>query len=138
MSYSPPVAKFFFVLVFIALSGCAQKLNCSKLKNGKFYYYSFYARNIINIDRQDTLQIETESATGTILRSKIIWESDCDYKLYIGAMDPVQSSYKDSLISTIPFDCRVVFLSSDFYVCKVSAKTPYFDFNKRDTIYFQK
>jgi len=133
-----------FYLVFAAccmffLSFTYKRLSdCSKIKNGKFYYYSKKSRDKVDIERFDSLQLETNIKTGLILKSKIFWKNDCRYDMYINALSNAKLDKLDSLIASIPASVEIINVQDSFYVCKTKMKIINKDIESTDTIYFKK
>ena len=71
------------IFLFFLLNSCvnkSRKLNCSNFKKG--YFFSTIKENGIRsqIDRSDTLQIESDN-DGKKIVSRIKWLDDCQYEL---------------------------------------------------------
>ena len=75
---------------------------CTKVKNGTFYYYSKISRDKVDIERFDSIQLETNTKNGQVLKNKIIWKRDCNYDMYINALSNSKLEKTDSLIATTP------------------------------------
>lgn len=133
-----------FYLVFAAscmlfLSFTYKSLSdCYKIKNGKFYYYSKNSRDKIDIERFDSLQLETNIKTGLILKSKIIWKNDCKYDMYINALSNSKLDKLDSLLATIPASVEIINVQDSFYICTTKMKIINKDIESTDTIYLKK
>lgn len=113
--------------------------NCQKIRNGKFYYYTKKSREKINIDRYDSLQLETNAETGRdSIKSKIIWIGSCKYEMFINALSDNTLSEVDSLIAATPSYGEIIFIGHRFYICFV--KMDIFDkhLEFRDTIFFRR
>jgi hypothetical protein len=63
----------FFSVIIIVFTGFSKtsEQNCEMYKTGKFYIYNKTSRQRINIERRDSLQIETNELTGDIIVSKL-------------------------------------------------------------------
>jgi len=69
--------------IFIAIVSCSvspNKLDCTNFRKGKFVSHIADEQNTI-VDRNDTIQIETNQITGHIFKARIKWISDCEYEL---------------------------------------------------------
>ena len=136
------LTKFTFFITIILVSfisfSCSHPLDCSKVKNGKFFYYSKIDRRKVFIDRIDSLQLETDSKKNEVIRSKIVWLNDCKFQMFINAFSETKLSIEDSLYALKPATIDIVDITSDFYICiaKFSTSKQYLEF--RDTMYFQK
>jgi hypothetical protein len=91
------MTKLFYaswILIFVC--SCKQsKFSCKKFKTGRFISHSADDQYTI-IERNDTIQIETNKVTGHVFKSKIKWTSDCENQL-----SDVEEA-KDSLDSLKP------------------------------------
>ena len=90
-----------FGTVAIALSLIDKPLlqDCDKYRIGKFYIYNKVNKQRINIERRDSLQIETNE-NGDITVLKVKWTSACDYELLFNYMTPKEVS-KDKNVQRI-------------------------------------
>ena len=116
-----------------------EPITCEKVKNGRFFYYTKKNRQKINIDRFDSLQIETDAETGgSTLKNKIVWTGPCKFQLFLNALSETKLSKQDSIFATIPCDVEITFLGSEFYVClaKMDAFGKHLEF--RDTMYYRR
>ena len=95
-----------------------RKKNCSKVKQGSFYYYSKDSRDKVDIERSDSMQLETVKKTGQILKNKIVWNSDCVYTMYINALSNSKLNKMDSLLASIPISVDIFEVNDQYYVCR--------------------
>jgi len=109
--------------------------DCSKIKNGNFYYYLKESRDKVDIERSGNLQLETVKKTGQILKNRIIWKSDCAYTMYINALSDSKLEKIDSLISTIPISVDIVKIVDRYYICRSKFSIMNVDKEITDTIY---
>lgn len=112
-------------------------LECSKVKNGTFYYYSKISRDKVEIERFDSVQLETNTKNGHVLKNKIIWKGDCNYDMYINALSNSKLEQMDSLIATTPASVEIVSVGSAYYVCQWKIKISTKEIEGTDTIYFK-
>ena len=112
-------------------------IDCKKIKNGKFYYYSKKSRERINVLRKDSLQLEIGTKDSAPIKSRIIWKSDCEYDMYLNALSDTKLTEFDSLMASTPAHIQVIYIGKKFYVCTVSLTIPEKEIKLRDTIYFR-
>ena len=127
-----------FPLVFMLLV-CKNPTDCEKIKNGKFYYYAKKTGEKINIERFDSVQLETEARTGgSPLKSKIAWKGDCKYDMFVNSLSETKLAGFDSIVALTPSHVEVIYIGNTFYVCIAKMEI----FNKsmefRDTVFFEK
>ena len=101
---------------------------CDMYKTGKFYIYNKLNKQRINIERRDSLQIETNTVTEDITIMKIYWTGPCAYELYFNYMTPKEIS-KDKntkqLFETsadIPLQVQILSGTDDFYIYEAGKK----------------
>ncbi len=110
---------------------------CTKVKNGTFYYYSKISRDKVDIERFDSIQLETNTKNGQVLKNKIIWKRDCNYDMYINALSNSKLEKTDSLIATTPAFVEIVYVGSAYYICQWKMKILTKEIEGKDTIYFK-
>lgn len=113
-----------------------EKTDCAKLRNDSFFYYSELSDRTYNIHRNDSIQSETDNATGDIFRFKIVWTDSCSYEMY-----PMEENVTDSLnqepvarLKAIQF--RVVKQTPDYYIFEASKDS--FVRKIADTLFFNR
>lgn len=122
----------------LASFACRQPIDCSKVRNGKYYYYSKADRTKVFIERLDSLQTEMDSERTQVIKSKIIWQNDCKFKLFVNALSDTKLSKQDSIYSTMPGTIEILDIRPDYYICSVEFSTMTRQFIYKDTMYFQK
>ncbi len=128
----------FSILISFSSFNCTPSLDCSKVKNGRFFYFSKIDRRKVFIERIDSLQIEIDSKSNEVLRNKIVWQSDCKMQMFVNAFSQTKLSKEDSLYSTKPATIEIVDVRSNFYICIAKFSTSKREYELRDTMYFQK
>ncbi|WP_040279035.1 hypothetical protein [Psychroserpens damuponensis] len=91
---------------------------CSNFKSGSFKYKNTDYHEWTFI-RNDTLQIEENSASGVIIYSKIEWLTDCKYKLICTKVD--NSTVDDSEFIGTEFITTIYDTSNSSYKCRTSS-----------------
>jgi len=80
MNYAFLLLTFFGVSI---ISGTAQKTDCKSFKIGKFELNDKENNVIFYIERNDSIQTETNSINQDTLKFRITWINDCEYKLQL-------------------------------------------------------
>lgn len=122
----------------LKLISCKNSYDCSKVKNGNFFYTSKIGRHKVEVLRFDSVQIEKDLTTGLILKSKVLWESDCQFKLFVNSLSESKLDSIDQIISQIPVNIQIVFVDKDFYISKGIAIVTNEKIEVIDTIYLRK
>ena len=126
-----------FFLFFITSFSLKNTNECDKVKNGKFYYYSKISRDKVDIERFDSIQLETNTNNGHLLRNKIIWKGDCKYDMFINALSNSKLKTTDSLIASTPATVEIKKIGTTYYICEWEMKILTKELVGTDTIYFQ-
>jgi len=68
------------ILLFIIVScvGRKESLNCNGVKQGRFSFHGHFVDAEFTVERNDTLQTETDQKNRTIFKKKVKWINDCD------------------------------------------------------------
>lgn len=115
---------FGFTLLFCSLfcvSSCSSKKDtCTDFRTGKFRNISKFTRDTLSIERNDTLQIETNYKTGEIHKGRVYWVSDCEY--YLTYLTPVMPE-------KLPDSVRQYIQSHQLKVSIIKTTTDYYIFN---------
>ena len=96
--------------------------DCRQYKFGKFYIYNKVSKERINIERKDSLQIETNTETGDMTIMKVSWTADCEYELLFNYMTPKEvSKSKRSATAAeasaiIPMRIKIISGTENYYV----------------------
>jgi hypothetical protein len=130
--------SIFFIIFILASFACSQPVDCSKVRNGKYYYFSKIDRRKVYIVRIDSLQIEIDPKGNQTLRSKIIWQNNCKFQLFVNALSETKLSKQDSIYATMPGTIEILDINSDFYICSVEFATLTKQYKYKDTMYIQK
>jgi hypothetical protein len=127
------------IIVFSGFNKTAEQ-NCEMYKTGKFYIYNKANKQRINIERRDSLQIETNE-NGDITVLKVKWTSACDYELLFNYITPKEVS-KDKNVQRIfdanvdvPLQIKILEGTDSYYVFEAGRKGLK---NLRDTVWLVK
>ncbi len=127
------------IIVFSAFSKLS-KQNCDRYRTGNFYIYNKFNKQRINIERKDSLQIETNE-NGDITVLKVNWTGPCDYELSFNYMTPKEVSKRDTLerivesLGNTPLQIKILSGTEDYYLFE--ARKEGF-MNLRDTVWLVK
>ena len=134
--------KYTIALLGLALISCSMSLHidCTEIRNGKFYYFSKVGRHKVFVERTGDLQIEKDLTDGKILRNKIAWQTDCRFTMFVNASSQVKLSGSDSLLSTIPVRIEIINIQAEYYIClgQITYKEMNINIQLRDTLYFNR
>ena len=99
--------------------------DCGKYKTGKFFIYNKANRQRINIERMDSLQIETNES-GDITVLKVNWTGACQYELFFNYMTPKEVSKSKDVQRAVdtngdsPFKIKILGGTESYYVYEAS------------------
>ena len=86
------------VMLLFSCSSNENKSFCKIYKNGRFIYLMEKSLDTILIERNDTVQIETNLTTKNKIVEKIKWISDCEYEVsYLEQTKPTSDTIVASL-----------------------------------------
>ena len=111
----------FGIVIVFSCFGKIAKQDCEMYKIGKFYIYNKINKQKVNIERRDSLQIET-NATGDITVLKVKWTSDCQYELLFNYMTPKEVSKsvdKQRIFESdgqVPLRIKILSGTDDYYI----------------------
>ena len=129
--------------IFIVLTSFGKTIeqNCDMYRTGKFYIYNKANKQRINIERRDSLQIETNATTDDITVMKVKWTGPCEYELLFNYMTPKEVS-KDKNVQRIfdanvdaPLQIKILGGTDSYYVFEAGKKGLK---NLRDTVWLVK
>ena len=133
--------KFWFVFIVFSVVilsfAFKDSSDCAKIKNGRFYYYLKRSRERVDIERFDSLQVETNTKNGNILKNKIVWKEDCKFEMYVNAFSDSKLTGLDSLLAATPSTVEITDLYPQYYVCKYKVTILNRNIEGTDTMYFR-
>lgn len=100
--------------------------DCTQYRVGKFYIYNKVSKQRINIERKDSLQIETNAETGDITVMKVSWTAECEYDLLFNYTTPkeVSKSKRSQSVTessaNIPLRIKILSGTDNYYVFEAS------------------
>ncbi len=129
---------FLLILLFILLLSCSIKQvpDCSRLKVGKFIYYLKFTDTRYVIERNDSIQTETNQTTDAVSKSKIKWLTPCDYQLIFLSRSPTDTSQNEieKKAEAIPLNTKIIKTAKNYYVFESSKEG--ISMVLRDTIWY--
>lgn len=131
---------FCTVAIVLSFAGITNVQTCDKYRTGHFYIYNKANKQRINIERRDSLQIETNE-NGDITILKINWTGPCQYELFFNYITPKEVS-KDTNTQRIfdsngdkPFQIKILSGTDSYYIFEAARKGLK---NLRDTVWLVK
>ena len=129
-----------FLALFLLVLSCNSMDDCSKVRNGSFYYYSKANDAKVFIERRDTIQIETNSKLDKVLKSKIVWKDNCSFDLFVNSLCETKLETLDSILAVNPARVEILSITANYYICKSKIDIDAYKFHVEtiDTMYFEK
>jgi len=127
------------MIVFLGFSKTA-KQDCDMYRTGKFYFYNKANKQKINIERRDSLQIETNEK-GDITVSRVSWTGPCEYELLFNYMTPKEVSKEgvqkvfEAAPGNTPLQIKILSGTDSYYIFEASKQG--FQ-NLKDTVWLVK
>jgi len=138
MQILKPLLLYGAIIVIFSCFSKRAGSNCDAYRTGKFYIYNKTNKQKINIERRDSLQIETNETTGDITVMKVKWTGSCEYELLFNYMTPKEVS-KDKSVQRIfdvnrdtPLQIKILSGTDSYYIFEAGKKG--FK-NLRDTVW---
>lgn len=129
-----------FGIIALMTFGKESIQDCDKYKTGKFYIHNKVNKQRINIERKDSLQIETDE-NGDITVLKVSWTGPCQYELYFNYVTPKEVSKNKNAQrifdsnAGVPLQIKILSGTDSYYVFE-AGKTGLK--NLRDTVWLVK
>ena len=131
---------FCTVATVLSFTKITEVQTCDKYKTGKFYIFNKGNKQRINIERRDSLQIETNE-DGDITVLKVKWTSACDYELLFNYMTPKEVSIDKNVQrifdsnGDVPLRIKILGGTDSYYVFEAGKQGLK---NLRDTVWLVK
>jgi hypothetical protein len=131
------IIAFFYIL--LAFSACRSSNNsCAQFKTGHFRYHikgPEYQADY-EIDRSDSVQVETDVNSGNYSKLSIKWTSPCTYELKLIESTLKFSDTIQQLRKTHSLKTEILSWTKDYYVFR--SKMDKVDFVLTDTLWIEK
>ena len=128
----------FLILTSLSCGFIKKENNCDRFKTGSFLYHYRGDQGdfFFLIERNDSMQTETNEKTGDVSRLRIKWTSDCSYELFF-----ISSTYNlpDSIIrlkKLHPLKTTMTSTTNDYYLFE--SKKDDNSFVLKDTLWIKK
>jgi hypothetical protein len=112
--------SFLIIIILASVASCTEKRkapDCSTVKTGKFEYRGV-GKEVIKIDRNDSMQFEKDENTGLFMKFKVEWKTPCTYKLKAATF---LLNGRDSVIdpSELPdMETEILQVTKNYYICQ--------------------
>ena len=140
MQISKSLLLFSVILIILPAFSKTANQNCDKYRTGNFYIFNKGNKEKINIERKDSLQIETHE-NGDITVLKVNWTGACEYELSFNYMTPKEVSKRDNVqqivesLGNSTLHVKILTGTDDYYLFE--ARKDGFR-NLRDTVWLVK
>jgi hypothetical protein len=127
---------FICILILYLTSSCnstSQILECDKFRNGEFYLKLKLDNSTYSIKRNDSIQVESNIATGESVTSKIKWTGPCEFEMLFLSQS---NDSPDSIIKFLqdkPVRSRIIKIGKSYYVFE--SRTDNINFTYTDTMW---
>jgi hypothetical protein len=71
------------IACLFCFSSFSQNATCKDYKTGRFILHDKETKMKFSIERNDSIQTETDLKTGEVAKFRVYWESECKYSLKI-------------------------------------------------------
>lgn len=117
---SKPTSLFAVATLASSCASTSKQTDCEMFKTGRFELRSTVDNSISLIDRNDSVQTETNNKTGHVVKARIKWTSSCEYELTYFAQTTNSADTIMPIVQSRPLKTTIQKTSKDFYVFKAS------------------
>lgn len=114
---------FLFLIAIAFAVSCAstnKQTDCKRFKTGRFELHSKVDNSISLIERNDSIQTETDSKSGSVVKARIKWTANCEYELTYFSQTSNSSDTIVPFVQSRPLKTIILQMGKDFYVFKAS------------------
>jgi hypothetical protein len=108
------------ILIWLSISCNNGDMTCSNFKTGKFLYHSKYTNTDYSINRNDSIQTETNLSTGKATKGRVVWINSCEFNLFNIAGGETTDGV-ERYFQTTPINIKIVGMTPNYYVFTASA-----------------
>jgi hypothetical protein len=109
---------YFFSPLIILGQPTATNADCSRVKNGNFYFYPVNTQKGFRVDRKGAVQSEINLETRDTSFWKVNWENDCAFDLKFIRKSQAISDDEKSFYSAHVTVFKILSVTKDYYVFK--------------------
>ena len=108
------------ILLSIACGVTKNRTSCKDFRNGKFSMRSEFDGSETVIERRDSIQIETNLASGSVINSKVSWTNPCEYELMYTSSIVLGSDSIHSFVQARRLKTKILKVEDDYYIFESS------------------
>lgn len=114
---------FFFVPILINSCASSQKqLDCENFRIGRYTLHSEFDNSVSLIERNDSIQTETNNHSGNILKAKIKWTGKCEYELTYLEETTISTDTIVPFIKSRPLKVIILKTTTEYYIFKATMR----------------
>lgn len=106
--------------IAISCASANKQTDCERFKTGRFELHSKVDNSISIIERNDTIQTETNTKSGNIVKARIKWRANCEYELTYFAQTKNSSDTIVPFVQSRPLKTTILQTGKDYYVFKAT------------------
>ena len=134
----------FFLVSACMLLACRpakKQAGCDEFKTGRFFYIVRGTGHKVLVERNDSIQTETDQVNHLVMKQRFIWMDSCGYKLLFISesgltekRDPGMQFWIDSM-RQYPLQTEILSFRDDYYIFET--RTVLKDYVLKDTMWVQ-
>lgn len=127
--------KFLFLFTVIIIAACDAKprtKSCNDVRRGKFGFWGNDTGRKYFIERNDSVQIETDDMSGAVIKFYIKWPSPCEYELVFSKFIKKGADSLNYKINPGTIRTKIIEINSEYYIFKTTIDG--YDFELTDTM----
>lgn len=106
--------------ILISCASANKQTDCERFKTGRFELHSKVGNSISIIERNDTIQTETNTKSGSIVKARIKWTSNCEYELTYFAQTTNSTDTIVPFVQSRPLKTTILQTDKNYYIFKSS------------------
>src|SRR5687768_2925526 len=119
------------LFLYLSCNSTSPEMHCAKFKEGKFTHKLALDGTIYLLDRNDSVQVETNTRTGNVVISKINWINSCEYEVLFQSQSITAYDSSLDFMRNRPIKARIIATGKDYYIFE--SRIDSFDFRYTDT-----
>jgi hypothetical protein len=106
--------------IVVSCASANKQTDCERFKTGRFELHSQVDNSISIIERNDTIQTETNTKSGSIVKARIKWRANCEYELTYFAQTKNTSDTIVPFVQSRPLKTTILQTDKNYYIFKSS------------------
>lgn len=115
-----PILSLAATLLLTSCASSRKHADCKKFKTGRFALHSEVDNSTSLVERNDSIQTETNKTTGHVVKARIKWTANCEYELSYFEQTTNSSDTIVPFVQSRPLKTTILQTGKDYYIFKSS------------------